>query len=212
MIGRSDRSRPIWAKTATGVTTTPVAIYIPEDAVTVRVVPSARCYVGIGRDYTPPAVSSTNGVTTITTAGTPTGGTFKLTMFPGTSESFETAALTYNESAADIKTALIAGSAYAVTGDITAAGGALPTAVTLTWTGVYAGTVPPIIASSVALTGGTNPSIRVYTSTVPDGNGGYGYAETTGITFEREPGRAEERYVYVAAISSTVDYFLTAYA
>ena len=207
------RSRPVWSRTATGVTTTPVAIYIPDMVRKLIIVPTGRTFVQTGPLEAAPAVTAVNGITTIATYGTPTGGTFKLTAFPGQRNAQETSALTYDESAADIVTALAALTVFD-TGDLTGGGGALPTAVTLTWAGVYAAAVPPLIASSVALTGGANSSIRVWTSTAPLGNGGYGYAETTGMTItpsNDEVGTAD-RFLYVAAVASTIDYFLTGYA
>lgn len=214
MLGVSEQFVPVGGKTATGITTSPVAVHIPDRVRYVQVVTTARAYVGLGQAYTAPAVATVNGITTISSAGTPTGGTFTITLFPGTDRAFTTSALTYNESAADIKTALILGSTVAVTGDITAAGGALPTAVTLTWTGVYAGTVPPLIVNS-AVTGGTNSRIIARTTTAPAQNGGYAYVEAstpTVLTRSRDRFGNESRYLYIASVSSTVDYFLTYYA
>lgn len=214
MRGVSNRFRPIWGKTATGVTTTPVVIYIPDETREVGIVTTARAYMAFGDTYAAPDVTSTNFVTTISTYGTPTGGTFKLTAFPATRFAEETSALTFDDTAADIETAILALVDFAA-GDTTAGGGALPTAVTITWGGVYAGTAPPIIGSSVALTGGVNPSLRVATTTVGDGNGGYGYVEAntpTIFTRGRDGFGSLDRYVYVASISGTVDYFLTCYS
>ena len=212
MRGRNDRFRPIGSVTDTGQGTSPVAIYVPEGTREVGVVATGRSLVRLGNEYTPPAVTSTNGITTIATAGTPTGGTFTLTAFPGTAYAETTSALTHNESAADVETALLALGCFAV-GDTTDAGGALPTAITITWGGVYAGRVPPLIGTA-SFTGGSNPSLRVYTSTQPDANGGYGYVEAdtpTIFTRERDSIGAFDRYVHIAAVAATVNYFITFY-
>lgn len=207
-----ERSIPFWAKTST-TSTSPVAIYLPEGWRECKVYVDVLSYVGIGKTYTPPAVAATNGITTISSSGTPTGGTFKLRAFPGDGDAFTTAALTYDESAADVKTALIAGSTWFVTGDITAAGGALPTAITLTWTGVYAGATPPIEVVEQSLTGGTNPKIQARTTTVSDGNGGYAYVEagTQEVWTRDAKGGAIGRYLYVAAVSGTGNYRVSLY-
>jgi hypothetical protein len=197
------------------VTTTPVAVYLPDTARWIRVAVSARMLVSFGDTYAIPAVTSVNGISTISSAGVPTGGTFKLSVFPNTNDTFETTALPYNETAANVKTALIAGSTRFVTGDITAAGGPLPTAITLTWTGVYAGTVPPLLVTSPALTGGTNPKIKVSTTTQPKGGGGYGYAEAAAMNeyvLARDVRAGGDYYLYIAAATGTADYFVTAYA
>lgn len=97
-------------------------------------------------------VPGTNQVNTIGTTGTPTGGTFTITVNGVTS-----AAIAFNAAAATIQTALTNMANIAV-GDVVAAGGALPTAVTLTWANAYAGQVVTVSVDGALLTGGTTPT------------------------------------------------------
>lgn len=112
------------------------------------------------------ATSATNEGQTITTTGTPTGGSFKL-KFRG----IETAAIPFDSTAATVAAALVtAGTASGliVTGDVTGAGGPLPgTPVVLTFHQQYAGAnVPAItVSDNVSQTGGTTPSTAATTST-----------------------------------------------
>jgi hypothetical protein len=198
------RSRPFWSRSVS-LTTTPAVVYLPNGYGEVKVAVDARSYGQLGASYTPPAVGATNGITTISSGGTPTAGTFLIRVFPSQGADFAavftTSALTYDESAADVKTALISGSTMFVTGDITAAGGALPVDITLTWTGVYAATVPPIeIVSSV--TGGT---IYQRTTTVPDGNGNYVYiaANTQERWTADSYDNRNDRFLYIATVAGT---------
>lgn len=98
-----------------------------------------------------------NEVQTITITGTPTGGTYRLA-FRGQA----TAALAYNANAAAIQAALLAlpnvgASDLAVTG-------AGP--FTVTYGGNLAGqNVDPITLDTNSLTGGTNPSVAIATTT-----------------------------------------------
>lgn len=204
------RSSPFWGGRTGTTSTTPVAIYLPAGWREVKLWVDALSYAQLGTTYTAPAVADVNGVTTITSRGTPTAGTFKLTAFPNDATPFTTATIAYNDSAANVKTALIAGSTRFVTGDITAAGGALPTDITLTWTGVYATTVPFIVPSSVSVTGG---DILVRTTTQPIAHGGYGYvAANTQETWANDQFSGGESYLYVATVSGTGNYQITCYA
>jgi hypothetical protein len=205
------RIRPFWSREG-ALATTPVAVALPPDWTTLRLFVDIASYAQLSHLYTSPAVAAVNGVSTLSTDGVPTGGTFKLKVFPYWSDAVETSALTFDESAADVKTALVATGLFA-TGDITAAGGALPTAITLTWTGVWAATVPPVVVSSVALTGGANPSVALRTTTVPAGNGGYGYVEDGEvIEWENDArGDARGRFLHLAAVTATGVYRVTAY-
>lgn len=106
------------------------------------------------------ASASTNEVQTITTTGTPTGGTFKL-RFRGQT----TTAIAYNAAAAAIDSALEALSSIDA-GAVTCTGGALPTGVVVTFTGAYAGmNVPVLEVVESALTGGTAPEVIITGST-----------------------------------------------
>jgi hypothetical protein len=103
-------------------------------------------------------VNPANEVDTLAQAtGTSTAGTFKLTVKePGATDAGEqTAAIAYNAAAATVQTALEALDNIKP-GDVVAAGGALPTAVTLTWSDNFAEKdVPTITVDNTANTGGT---------------------------------------------------------
>jgi hypothetical protein len=108
-----------------------------------------------------PATLTIGGVSevqTVTITGGPTGGTFTLTLSGET-----TAAIAYNATAADVRTALEALSNVG-TGNVTTGGGPLPgTAVTVTFDGSL-GNVAQMTATS-SLTGGTSPAVTVATTT-----------------------------------------------
>jgi hypothetical protein len=102
----------------------------------------------------------TNEIQTITITGTPTGGSFTLTLDGKT-----TAQIAYNATSAQVKTALAALSNIAAN-DITTSGGPLPgTPVTVTFQGNYAGSNVSQMTSASSLTGGTSPTVAVTTST-----------------------------------------------
>ncbi len=96
--------------------------------------------------------ATTNEVQTLTTTGTPTGGTFTLT-FKGQ----QTAPIPYNASNAQVESALEA-LANLEPADVTVTGGALPAAVVITFGGKYAGSNVPDLTFTHALTGGTSPT------------------------------------------------------
>lgn len=99
-------------------------------------------------------------VQSIDTTGTPEGGTFKLS-FRGQ----ETTALNYNATAANIHDALEALTTIG-SGQLTGGGGALPTAVTITFGGTLANVdVPLLVVSDNSLTGGTAPTVTVESTT-----------------------------------------------
>lgn len=101
--------------------------------------------------------ANVNDVQTITISGSPTGGTFTLTVtFPGSNTSQTTAAIAYNATAAAVQAALVA-----VLGD--------STGVAVTGTGPYVATFGntygnqtiPVMTATGAFTGGTSPSVAV---------------------------------------------------
>lgn len=106
------------------------------------------------------AATATNEVQTLTTTGTPTGGTFRL-RFRGA----VTAPIQFNAAASAVDAALEALSSIGA-GNVTCAGGPLPTAVTITFTGgLAAQNVEPISVVLPALTGGTTPTAQVAMTT-----------------------------------------------
>lgn len=103
-----------------------------------------------------------NETQTVTITGTPTGGSFTLTYDGNT-----TAAIAYNATAAQVKSALIAATPLA-SNQVTTAGGALPgSAVTVTID--LDGLNPPQMTATSSLTGGSSPAVAV-TTTTPEGN------------------------------------------
>jgi hypothetical protein len=102
---------------------------------------------------------------TITVTGAPTGGTFTITTSSGT-----TAAIPYNATAAQIKTALVA-LAGIDERDVTVTGGALPaTPVVVTWTGKFQGAEQTLMtADDALLTGGTTPEVTIAKTTLATG-------------------------------------------
>ncbi|WP_112678862.1 hypothetical protein [Micromonospora saelicesensis] len=121
-----------------------------------------------------PYGGSSDEVQTLTVTGTPTGGTYTLT-FSGQT----TAAIPYNATAAQVRTALEALSNIG-TGNVTTAGGAHPgTPITVTFTGTLANTnVAQMTASSAGLTGGTSPTVTPTTTTAGGADLGAGGSET----------------------------------
>ncbi|BBC28623.1 putative major capsid protein [Mycobacterium phage PR] len=95
---------------------------------------------------------------TITTTGSPTGGNFTLKF---SANDIESATIAYNAAAATIDTTLTAiDDGVTGAGDITASGGALPTAVVVT----YPAELGDLEKGTVALTGGSDPDVNVVVS------------------------------------------------
>lgn len=204
------RSRPFWSRTgATAVT--PAVVALPDGWSQIKLEVDTRSLAQVGADYVAPAVSATNAIFTISSAGTPDGGVFHAECWAGHPDMFVTADLDFDATAAEIKTALTDTLKFA-TGDISAAGGALPTDVTLTFTGVWAAIAPPIsIVSEV--TGGVNASINGRYTTLPDGNGNYIYvpANTQEIWVNDWRDGRGGRFLYIAAGTGTGNYYVSAY-
>ncbi|MCX4470460.1 hypothetical protein OOK41_09090 [Micromonospora sp. NBC_01655] len=126
------------------------------------IIPSGACLALVtatGRHA--PYGGSTEEVQSVAITGTPTGGTYTLTYSGQT-----TAAIPYNATAAQVRTALEALSTIGA-GNVTTAGGPHPgSAVTVTFVGALANTnVAQMTANSTALTGGTTPTVTVSTTT-----------------------------------------------
>ena len=116
--------------------------------------------VGSNRFLYTIADSSVNEVQTLSITGAPIGGTFTLT-FDGQT----TAGIAHNASAATIETAF-EGLSTVGAGNGTCAGGALPTAVTITFTGDLAATnVSLVVVDTTNLTGGTDPAGTIVETT-----------------------------------------------
>jgi hypothetical protein len=101
-----------------------------------------------------------NEVQSLATTGVPTGGTFTLNVFGAV-----TGAIAFNATAAAVQAALEA-AATVGTGNVVAAGGPLPTAITLTFQGALAQQdLPSITIGTNTLTGGTTPVPTISTTT-----------------------------------------------
>jgi|ERR1041385_73056 hypothetical protein len=130
--------------------------------------------------------AGTTAVQTISSTGTPTGGTFKLKY-----GSQRTSALAYNASAANIQTALRALSNIGSSG-VNCSGGALPTDVVVTFAGPLAKrAVKTISVVEKALTGGSSPDITV-ANTTPGVN-----SEFPGLAGVGQPVRGGDGKLYV---------------
>jgi hypothetical protein len=104
--------------------------------------------------------AGTNEVQTITITGTPTGGSFTITVNGET-----TTAIPYNATAAQVLAALLALPSF-VYGDLATGGGPLPgTPVTVTFQGRYSGSNVAQMTTTDSLTGGTTPASAVTTTT-----------------------------------------------
>lgn len=126
-----------------------------------------------GLVMTPVSGTGTQAVQTITTTGTPTGGTFTLT-FGGVT----TGPIPYNATAAQVEAALDPITPVGVT----CTGGPLPTGVVVTFNDAGA---KALITHTDSLTGGSSPTV-VVTSTTPGTTGAVtdpdGNAVPTGVT------------------------------
>lgn len=108
-----------------------------------------------------PYSGPTSEIQTVTVTGTPTGGTYTLTWSGQT-----TAAIPYNATAAQVKTAL-ENLSNIEAGDLTVTGGPHPgTAMSVTFGGQFMGDdVAAMTASGASLTGGSTPGVTIGTST-----------------------------------------------
>lgn len=203
------RSKPFWSATG-ALAVAPVSVALPPDWTSLKIKTSVQALARTGRPYTPAAVATVPGVITIRSSGSPGSGTWQARIRPLNSDLIAlTAAIPYNETAANIKTAFINTGMFA-TGDIVAAGGALPTDVTLTLQGVYTGVVPSIDVNYAGLNQGR---IDALLTTAPLGNGGYGYIEAGTQDYWEENPNSDSfvRFLYLAAVTGTGTYWVTAY-
>lgn len=204
------RSRPFWSNT-NAITTTPQAIALPDGWSQLKVEVDTKSYGRLGAEYVPPSVSTVAGIYTIDSGGVPDDGTFLIRIYPFEGDLVETADIDFDATAAEIKTALTDTLLFA-TADITAGGGALPTTVTLQFQGVFEG-VFPMIELVHDVSGGTNSQIRMRQTTLPVGNGGYGFLNANTQEFwEADPnGSKADRFLQIAALSGSGNVFVTAY-
>ncbi len=101
------------------------------------------------------ACCNVNAVQTITESGSPTSGSFKLNGTPPGGSSTTSASIAYNASAATVQTALV--TIYG-SGNVSCAGGALPTGVVCTFIGSDASKAVTLMSQySNSLSGGSSP-------------------------------------------------------
>ena len=129
------------------------------------------------------SAGATNDVQTITVTGTPTGGTFKLSLEFPIGNVQTTAAIAYNASAATVQAALVALSNVG-SGNVTCTGGALPgTPVVATFGGLLAGRpVPVMTLASNAFTGGSSPTATIAHTTTGSTGGQFAAYDGTKLT------------------------------
>lgn len=133
--------------------TAPVTIAFPANlAALINVAATSESYVA--------------AVQSLSTSGTPTGGSFTLAF-----QSVQTPSLPYDASDTQVENALNSIAGIASAGGVTCTGGPLPTAVTITFNSP--GSQPLITAPTTGnlLTGGTTPTAAVVQTTA--GNGQY---------------------------------------
>lgn len=139
----------------------------------------ARYESGTYKGLYGPYAGQASEVQTVTITGTPTGGTFTLTLNGET-----TAGIAYNATAAAVESALEALPSLAAA-DVTVTGGPGPgTPYVVTFGGAYAGTnVAAMTASAAGLTGGTTPAVTVTTTTAGGGTATDGLDVPRGFLF-----------------------------
>jgi len=116
-----------------------------------------------------------NEVQTVTVTGTPTGGSFTLTY-----EGKTTAAIAYNATGAQVRSALIAGTDLTANQISATTGGPLPgTAVVVTFD---TGSNVSQMTATGSLTGGTTPAVAV-TTTTAGGAGGNSFVRAVKLAF-----------------------------
>lgn len=106
-------------------------------------------------DCTVPYATTTS--VSITTTGIPDGGTFTLEFSGGDAAGVETGTIAFGASAANVKTAIVALDDGYAAADITTSGGALPTAVVVT----YPAALGTLSVGTNGLTGGTSPAVVI---------------------------------------------------
>lgn len=192
--------RPFWHGTGT-TSTTPVAIALPPTANIIKVWVDVNSYVALNNTGTAPTVGAVDAIQTITTPGTPTSGTITYG-FMGQS----TTALQFNHSAATFDTAFELLSTVGTNG-VVSAGGALPTAITVTFSGTrFAGRPVPLI-SIVSSTLDTGKALTVTTTA---GANPYAYQEAS----TQEQYTVANEYtntLFVASVTGAGNYRVSAY-
>lgn len=129
---------------------------------------------GSNSGYAVPLAARPTEAQTVTITGTPTGGTFTLTLDGET-----TAGIAYNAAASAVQTALENLSNVRVGSAVVTGGPGPGTAYVVTFSGTqYQGLdMPQMTASAASLTGGTSPAVTVTTTTA----GGSGVTDNSDV-------------------------------
>jgi Tfp pilus assembly protein PilX len=128
--------------------------------------PATAKILGIAVSVQKMAGACCNAVQTITTSGTPTGGSFKISATPPGGSATTSVAIAYNASYTTVQAALVT---IFGSGNVVCSGGNLPTAVVCTFQGSDANKAVTLMSQySNSLTGGSSPK-SVYTNTTTGG-------------------------------------------
>lgn len=192
--------RPFWRKTG-ATSAVAIAVALPVGTNVVKVWVDVASLVAVGTTGTVPSVTATDAVQTITTPGTPTSGA-AVYGFLGQS----TSALQFNCSAATFDTAFELISTVGTNG-VVSAGGALPTAITVTFSGTrFTGTPVPLITVVSSTFDVGRPSIAMTTA----GANPYAYMEAS--TQEQYTVANEyATFLYIATVTGAGNYRVSAY-
>lgn len=138
----------------------------------------ARFATGANAGLFGPYAGSTSEAQTVTITGTPTGGTFTLTLSGET-----TAAIAYNATASAVADALAALPSVTAN-DVSVTGGPGPdTPYVVAFKGQYAGENVPAMTASGSFTGGSTPAVAVTTTTAGGSTGTTGLDVPEGFLF-----------------------------
>lgn len=200
--------RPIWHKTG-ATSATPVAVLIPNRATSVKVEVDVLSLIAFSSSVAVLSTTPANAVQTIKALGVPTGGNIKVA-FANKAATPTTATITFGDTFGTIDTALEALTTIG-TGGVTVAGGPFGTAdLTVTFDGaVFTGTEVPLIqVVTNALTGGTNPSAIITTTTAGVQNYSYQEASTQELYTWTNEGLT---FLNVATVAGTGNYRVSAF-
>ena len=134
-------------------------------------IPSTAKILGIAVSVQRLSSACCNAVQTITETGSPTGGTFTIHGTPPGGSQKTSGNINYNETAAQMTTALTASTMYG-SGNVSCSGGPFPgTAIVCTFQGSDASTAVTLMSlASKSLTGGSSPNVT-FTNTTTGSNG-----------------------------------------
>ena len=130
-------------------------------------IPTTAKILGIAVSVQRLSSACCNAVQTITETGSPTGGTFTIHGTPPGGSQKTSGNINYNETAAQMTTALTASTMYN-SGNVSCAGGPFPgTAIVCTFQGSDASTAVTLMSlASKSLTGGSSPNVSFANTTV----------------------------------------------